>query len=1346
MGSFSTPRRPVDSASVDLLAPTNTTVSRNFLTFLTFSWMTPLLKLGNQRPLETEDLPNVPRSSQAKNLANSLDPFFHSLQSHLQTPTTVAKPSFALSIFRLYWSKSVLSLFLKLVNVASNLLMPYLISDVIKVLAATDAPKDTWFQSIYAYAGVYFALSLFGAVAGYAERAICIDIFIQTRAILIAAVYGKSLRLSPTARATYKAGTINSLVDVDAVAAADFNENFNGCLAAISQVALSLWLLARALGVTTWIATGTWLLLGLMIGGLMPLMGKSQKAYLAALDERTRVLREFLYGVSGLKLEGAVPGFLKRIEKARSQQLVALSGLTFVLAMIFSFLVAQLTALSTVTIVGYDKLGGQITAENVFPILGYLGALTVPSGSLMHYLAQTVQVFPSINRLTAFLSANEVTPGELTNMVEEKDLEAPAVSLDGACFSFSQADEPEDKDTKEKIVVAKVTDTKEPVAKVAPAGSGATDGDATTPAPFTLSDLSLSIPRGSLAVVVGSVGSGKSAFLSALAGSMHKTSGTATVRGTVALCLQSPWILSGSVQDNICGLFSATGGGRQEALAAAKSACLDQDLEVLGGLDAIVGEKGVQLSGGQRARIALARAIASDSSVLLLDDPLAALDARVGKIIFEDTLCKELKDRTRVIVTHQLQFAARADIVIVLDAGRIVETGAFRTLLAVPTSRLSFLMKSYRIDDLDADVDALTSHVLAANLVPTIADDERAKSKENDLENARKAVKEFHAKKAVAEDRRVGRVGSSTYEAFFRSSSPTLLAIALLTFLASTASSAWQSILLVQWSVESSSWTDGQYFEIFCATGVIRAVTYIVLIVAYFYSTFTASKQFHDKAMAGLACAPMSWYDDQPIGRIMNRMTADVKELDLDFSMVTMNLLITLSFLLTSIINLAYATPYMLIGFVVLTLPGIYIFKYYQSSYRELKRLNSILRSPLASHVSESLNGISTIKAYRASKRFVERQQQTTDLASKASFLRTSAEFWLGVRLAVLTSLVILASLLLAAAGVLSRSAIGLSLVSSMSLTDILITTLSATSATEAAFNAVERLDHYAHELPAESKQLDAEGTPKDWPRSGDIVFESVQLGYSAIAKPVVQDLSLTIASGEHLGVVGRTGAGKSTLMLSLFRIIEPQAGRIFIAGTDISSLSLQTLRTGITIIPQEPVLFSGSFRYNLDMESIHTDTDIWAALTLTGMKDHISRLPDKLESLVADSGTDLSAGQRQLICLAKAVLARPRILILDEAASAVDSAADQLLLSAILTEFKDTTVVSIAHRLGSVAGFDRIAVVDAGRLVEVGSPADLLDVDGGGFKSMVEATGMANAALIGEIAKRKRNREDHGE
>ncbi|KAJ3006280.1 Canalicular multispecific organic anion transporter 2 [Thoreauomyces humboldtii] len=1291
--------------------PVDIDISRNLLSYVTFSWMTPTLRLGNKHPLVEKDLPKVPYGKQAKQLAHTLDPFWQARAAHIKDPVRTFAPSLVKSLSMPFWGMSALGFTLKSISVGCAILMPYLISDVIAVLTPSDNPGHTWFTSVYSYAALFFALSLLSAVTTFAEKAVCLDLFIQIRAILTGAVYGKALRLSPRASATYTAGKINSLVDVDIFTVADFNDNFNGAVGSLAQIVLAVWLLARELGVTTWIAAGTWVFLSLLTVGLMPFMGKYQQAYLSALDERTRVLREFLYGMSSLKIEGAVEGFRKRVDKAREIQLLALRKFVTILMLLFAFGCLQQVALSTITIVGYDKLGGVINGASVFPILGYIGALTQPSGMVAQYVATFVQMFPSFARITGFLCAEEVDPNRVTEITgtDATDGQKFAVQLENATFRWSEQANT-DNDVKKTAVAA----------------------------PFELSDINLSIPQGSLVIVVGSVGSGKSALLSALTGSMRKESGSAVVRGTVAYCQQTPWILSGSIEDNICGLFGD--GGKAAAFKAAASACLSKDLEVLGGTDAIVGEKGVQLSGGQRARIALARAIASNCSVLLLDDPLAALDSHVGKTIFEETLCGELKGRTIILTTHQLQFAARADIVLVLDQGRVVETGAFRDLIRDSSSRLSYLMKSYELDDLTLDAAATTTTLATPDSntdLTTLAD---AHDAEDELESARKAFAEFQDKKAIAEDRRVGRVTWPTYRAFIQASSMPLLLLVAISWLVATSAGVWQSILLVQWSTESSQWTDKQYFEIFWITGLLRTVAFVALSVLYFQSTYSAAKTFHARAMLGLASAPMSWFNNQPVGRILNRMTADVQEIDQQFGSLTINLLILLSWFLGSVIILAYATPFMLIVLVVLAIPCAYSFKYYQSSYRELKRLSSILKSPLSAHVSESLSGVATIKAYGGGKRFVDRQESTTDLQSKASFLRLSAEYWIGFRLACVSSCVIGAALLLAGAGVLSRAAVGLSLVAGLELSQALIGLITVTSSAEAAFNAVERLNHFANNLPSECKRLDAPETPKDWPRTGSIVIKNLEVRYSAIAKPVISDLSLNVASGEHVAVVGRTGAGKSSLMLALFRIVEPHAGNIFIDDIDITTLSLQTLREGLTIIVQDPSLYGGTYRYNLDMAGVHTDDEIWTALELTGMRDHIAALPGKLEAIVADSGSDLSGGQRQLLCLAKALLAKPKILILDEAASAVDSAADERLLSAIMTQFKHTTVLSIAHRLNSVAGFDRVAVLHDSKLVELGTPAELLDQEDSLFASMVNATGPANAALIKTIAGRTRD------
>ncbi|KAJ3169079.1 hypothetical protein HDU87_000864 [Geranomyces variabilis] len=1311
-------------------------VSRNFFSYFTYSWISPLLALGRIRPLQEEDLPNVPRTKQAQQMSETCDPYWTAYYQYAKSPSSTPPPSLFRTLAARFWVTALLSFTNRSVTVATAILMPLLISGAIDVLQPETPPGSTFFSSIYIYAGVYFAMSILDSLCAFTESAINLDLQIQLRAVLQTAVYRKSLRLSPEARVTHSSGTINSLVDVDVGLLSTFSDFFNTAIACALQIALAIYFISKSLGVTSYITAGVFCSISLIIIGCMPLLGSGQKMYLKALDERTRLLREFLYGIKSLKMEAMERVFADRISAARAEQLIGLRKFIVPLCLVFTLAIIQQDFLGTLTIVSFSKLGGAITASNVFTILGFLGALMMPSGRIGGAIGTLMQMRQSFARVAEYLCAAEIRPDEIASITgqqqTQQDGSAVAIRLNNASFTWMHAKEDEDLKKKEidevDTNVTVVEMTKVPDVGVTPSAA-AGEADSTA---FSLRNLDLEIPRGQLVVVVGSVASGKSSLFSALTGTMKKTCGEATLFGTVAYCAQEPWIVSGTVEENILGLFSS-GKTSADARHAAELACLAQDLEILpSNLGTRVGEKGISLSGGQRARVALARAIASDADILLLDDPLAALDARVGKVIFEDTICGALRDKTRVLVTHQLQFAAKADVVMVLDHGRIAETGAFRDLLADKESRLSFLMSLYKLDEDDST--APTGDAALAG----DARDELAKE-------ARQAVAEYEAEKEVAEDRRVGTVGLSTYLSYARAAGWWSIAFLGVMWPIVTAASAWQQIQLVQWSSNSLGWSDEKYFNVFWATGIVKTLAFLSLNWSAFYAAFGASNKFHDTAMLGLVNAKMGWLEGEPVGRILNRMTADVQSLDFEYSALAVNFYGIMSAMFYTVIILAYTTPYMLLGFVALAVPSTLAFRYFQSSYRELKRLSSILKSPLSAHMSESLNGIETISAYCSGPRFIVRQYATTDLANKAILLLGSAKLWISLRLSVLSAFILLLSLLLAGAGVLSPNAVGLSLVSSISLGSELVRALLLLGDVEATFNAVERLDHYSRQIPAESAQIDAKDVPIDWPRTGGISLRNLEVRYSAdAAPPVISDLTLDIAAGEHVALVGRTGAGKSSLMLALFRIVEPSGGAIYIDGVDIATLSLATLRgrpAGLTIIPQEPVLFSGSFRYNLDMMGTRPDDELWAALELTGMKAHVAAMADRLDATIADGGKNLSAGQRQLLCLAKAMLAKPKILVLDEASSAIDAEANQLLLAAVLTQFKHTTVISIAHRLNSVAGFDRVAVLDRGRLVELGSPAELLERnDGGGqFAEMVAATGPANAGVIRDIAIKKR-------
>ncbi|KAI8916966.1 P-loop containing nucleoside triphosphate hydrolase protein [Powellomyces hirtus] len=1203
--------------------------------------------------------------------------------------------------------------------------MPVLINQVVKAVDPTADHSTLLIQNIYGWAFLYGGLSILATFATYTRGAVDLDMQIGLKAVIIGAVYRKSLRLSPRARLAFDAGKINSFVNVDVTAITRFSRATTAGCACVAQVAAAMTFIARVLGVTTYLTAGAYFALSILVMRLVPLVLKHQKTYMAQLDAKTKALRELVYGIRPLKMEGADRREGDAIEGIRQAQLKALVKMVVWFGVFFCELtvILQQDAIPTITIIGFDRFGGVITAANVFSVLGLLAALIEPSAVAADAAVGIVQTLPSVRRIAAFLLADEVHPNEITHIakLDATNKDHPAVKLQSASFSWDATPMVmiKDADGKPSMKLGKFGDV---------SASPKTNHDN---AVLALRNLSLSIPRGSLVAVVGPVGSGKSSLLSALVGGMRHVEGTAVVTGSVGYCAQEAWILSGTLEENIAGFSANNGSSNSSAVqSAVRAVCLDADLKVMPhGLGTRIGERGISCSGGQRARIALARAIVSDPDIYLLDDPLAALDVQVGRAVFEQAICgNNMKGKTVIVATHQLHLLPRFDTVVVMKEGRIAESGPFEQLNRNPDSLLASMMRSYTLDKKGdaAEGDGGTTDVGSRA-------DMTALEKE-----AKEACKEYENQLAVAEDRREGTVKFHIYLAYFKSAGLLYALVPLILFPISVAALAMSHISLVIWSENKWGWTSDQYFTLYYSIGIVKATVALFQVAALFTLCYKAAVTYHQNALGGLIRAPITWFADQPAGRILNRMTADVQQLDFWFAPLLVNfVVVNLNSLIANLVTLAYGSPYLVIVFVVLGVPSVYAFRFFQTSYRELKRLSSIMQSPLSAHVSETQSGIPSIKAYQWEDCFVARQETTTDLANRALLITQSARFWISLRLSLASAIIMFVSLLLAGSGVVTGGQVGLLLVSAIQIGALINVTLLLWGEVEGSFNVVERLDHYANSLPVE-KWDGPDKVPPSWPEAGHIAITNLVIRYPNSTAPVLNNLSLTIPAGSKIAIVGRTGSGKSTLMLALFRLLEASAGTIHIDGHDIANLDLQLLRSRLQIIPQDPILFSGTFRSNMDRYGLYPDDEIWRALDHAGMKDHVAALDKKLDTEVTEGGSNLSSGQRQLIVLAKAILSRSKILVMDEATAAVDRQADERIQRMITTLFRTTTVLCIAHRLNTIADFDRVLVLDGtGALAEYDTPHTLLNTPGSLFRDLVDATGPANAAIINDIARR---------
>ncbi|KAH6560316.1 hypothetical protein BASA62_010517 [Batrachochytrium salamandrivorans] len=651
-------------------------IKRNLLSFISVSWVTPILRQGKTKPLEEQDLPELSDNDKTAASSRCLEPFWTKLKAHHANPNSVPLPCFRQHMAYIFILEFLLLFFLMGFNVFLDIIRPLLIPQVIRVILLGISPNNSTdgliTTSPYVMAFLFFGIQVLFTIVTFTTYALNLNMNIKMSSILIDAIYGKALRLSPKSRQEFSEGMINTLTTSDKTLIAQFPFGFISLIFNIVQIALALYYISRIFGYATWAAIGTYTLFTLSQLVVAPGLGAQFKAYMTNMDGLTKVLREFLYGIKIIKFQAIENAFHDKIEKLRATQLSGLRRLITMLMWLFTAVTIQQSLVPTTSIMAYAALGYPMTPEAIFGGLALFDALIIPSGSIVSHFTVVLQFGVSFKRVMSMLIAEEIQPHQQPQILSaDASEDGSAVTLTKSSFTWEatkenklEADSKKSKDKKDK------KDKK----------SKSKDGKAK---------------------VVGSVGSGKSSFLAALNGSMRKTDGEASIYGRIAYCAQEPWIMSGTIEENI--LFSDESSYPNISKAVAAS-CLEHDLELLPhGLGTQIGEKGVNLSGGQKARVALARAIARDADIYLLDDPIAALDAHVGKKVFDNAICDTLKEKTVILVTHQLHLLPKVDLIVLLDDGCIIETGTFKDLMAVSDGGLATLMKDYSFDEAEEE-------------------------------------------------------------------------------------------------------------------------------------------------------------------------------------------------------------------------------------------------------------------------------------------------------------------------------------------------------------------------------------------------------------------------------------------------------------------------------------------------------------------------------------------------------------------------------------------------------------------------------------------------------------------
>ncbi|XP_055762369.1 ATP-binding cassette sub-family C member 10-like isoform X2 [Salvelinus fontinalis] len=1202
---------------------------------------------------------------------------------------------------------------LKLVGNMLSFVGPLLLSGLVHYMEEEGAPVS---QGAWCATGLFFS-TFFSALIRNIFAFEVSKVSLSARAALISAIYGKALRVSGgSLAARFTLGEVVNFMSTDTDHVINFFNNFHEVWSMPFQFSIALYLLYLQVGVAFLGGLGVALLLVPLNKVLASKIMENNKHMLTHKDSRVKLMTEVLFGIRVIKFYNWEAYFAQKIAGCRRQELSHLKAIKYLDAVCVYTWGSLPVVISIITFVTYMLLGHELTAATVFTTLALVGMLIIPLNSFPWVLNGILVAKVSLDRIQCFLKLPNQDLDAYFSHVAPEDPQDTIVMSQGI-FSWQGPggpDHPTSSDTE------------------SPKGS------------LMLHSLNLSITKGSLVVVVGKVGCGKSSLLAAITGELNRRGGDVYVQGRedgFGLAAQEPWIQHATVRDNI--LFGKD--YNSSFYQAVVEACaLTDDLNVLPNGDRTeVGENGVTLSGGQKVRLALARAVYMEKDIFLLDDPLAAVDSDVAHHLMERCIMGILRSKTRILCTHRIEFVDKADVVILMDNGTIIKTGTPEEVLplveAVPKNRKN-------------DSNAKVKDVIER---------EEEQGPSNEL------FAEVESSLSREEQKAVGGLAWKVYHTYWRAVGGALAVSILLSLLLMQASknvsdwwlSHWISNLKNNGSAQSVLMPaySSPHLLLFSPGGLMYPVN-IMETTAFanmssevkFYLTvygsiagantvFTAFRAFlfafggiraasviHNRLLDTVLKATVTFFDTTPLGRVLNRFSSDLYSVD-DTLPFFINILLTNIFgMLGMLVVMSYGLPWFLVALLPLGLLYHRTQRFYRHTSRDLKRLCSLTLSPVYSHFSETLSGLGTIRASSSASRFEEENERRLEQNQRCLFLSNAAMQWLDIRLQMIGVVVVTGISVIAVVQHQFKSIdpglVGLSLSYALSITGLLSGLIFNFTQTEMQLVSVERTEEYSTTLPTEPQHSNPQ-VPTSWPEQGWVEFRGAVLSYREGLPNALDGVSLVVRPGEKVGVVGRTGSGKSTLFLALFRMVELNQGQILLDGVDTRQVGLAQLRSKLAIIPQDPFLFSGTVRENLDPRGCHPDPRLLEALEDCHLSPVINRIGG-LGAEVGERGKSLSLGQRQLLCLARALLTEANILCIDEATASVDQKTDKLLQQTIREKFQDKTVLTIAQRINTIMDSDRVLVMDSGKVVEFDTPADLCQRDDSIFCKLVGGRG----------------------
>lgn len=1452
----------------------NPVLEANPVSRYTFWWLKKLFQTGLRRPIEESDIYETLSAHQSEQLS-------YRFTDRWRAELKKEKPSFFRVIFSIYgWTVICNGFFYITVELFGRIAQPLCLGGLVSYFAPG---QDTIGKTEAYYYAAGIVLCSFVPVAVFHHFILYIfQIGMAIRVACCSLLYKKALRITKAAGTDGITGQVINLMSNDVAKFDTATSLVHDIWKGPIELLLLGCFIYREIG-----ASG---LIGIVfLLSFIPLqawVGKKAASFrlktATRTDRRVRFMNEIIQGIQVIKMYAWEDSFSRMVDGIRRKEINGVRGTLFIRAGLLSFnLVSRLSIF--LSLVGYCYFGSVFTARKVFIVTSYFNLLY---SSMLHFwplaLTSVAEGFISIRRIQEFLLLPE---RKLVDDVEHEDeleqqQQPPKVATDvtrtaddesGVKLMASVKMANGDEAVKSMIALPGLgkAQSRRSVNRKGSARRGIfmragtarwdkeAEGDRAVKV-TGIRDITLTVESCELCAIVGPVGSGKSSLLQVILGELELDRGRLEIGGDISYAPQEPWLFEGSVKNNIVFIGDYQEKRYREVV---KACALERDFELLPqGDETIVGERGISLSGGQRARISLARAVYRKADIYLLDDPLSAVDTHVGKHIFEQCVKRFLKDKACVLVTHQLQYLQDVQHIVLMNMGAMEAQGTYRTLEAANTFPLLASLAQKREAEQEKPSDQVEDYLdnepnfadqeeekqlgtaedqqqrllitNSASARPRIPidrvhsissgrpttpflppahrlahsnqslyqpspfsscslvfdgfdDDEKLPSKtsqrrgkpprcqkvksseaeeQNQDQDATKTTTMTTTEAGLNKESQItGIVGLRVYKSYFQAvESVALIALVATLFLLTQGTMSGIDYFISQWvnqeeylSLNATARNDSapvpsklegtvfaaltreQYLMIYTGAMAIMLCLSLNRSFSFFYLCVRASISLHDRLFRGITRATMYFFNTNPSGRILNRFSRDIGCIDVFLPCAMMDCILfftefTAIICLVAVVNYWLLLPTAIMGLLFYGLRHVYT-----NTARSIKRVEALTRSPIFSHANASFQGLTTIRAFGAEKMLAYEFDKHQDLNTSAwyLFLATTRAFALWLELVCVLYIAVVTFSFLLMENAMSGN-VGLAISQVFNLIFMCQWGMRQTAELENQMTSVERVVEYAEVQPEPPLEtVDPQKKPPlEWPTSGVISFECFSLRYSANSDLVLKDLNLSIAAREKIGIVGRTGAGKSSIIQALFRLAVNE-GLIKVDNVDIGALGLHDLRSKISIIPQDPVLFSGTVRDNLDPFGHRSDEDIWRALERVELRSVVQNMQAGLDSKMSDGGSNFSMGQRQLVCLARAILRDNKILILDEATANVDRETDKLIQQTIRTQFGECTVLTIAHRLHTVMDSDRVLVMDAGRVAEFGHPHELLQQADGFLRKLVNQTGKEASTQLASVA-----------